>query len=220
MKRIIVFSLLLFLVILSGCKKEDLCNKEAREWAEKHVAQYEIAPRTEFVALPWTRQRSVYSRLSPEKKVRLWKEKVALVKNESKYPLEIIQEFEDLFELLSPECYLDEPNEKLSLFENAAVIWRERMENVYHLPHEDIHFLAYKWLTEEEYLDAKALDSPVLTKGAPQYSSDEGDNPLCECTDWHDCPQFGCDTKDTKCREPEKTCGVGGIYVCTYMCSR
>ena len=218
MRRIISISLGAFILMLPGCEKSDLCNKEAREWAEKHMAQYEVASREEFVALPWTRQRSVYSRLSPEKKVCLWKEKVELVKKESKYSLDIINEFEGLFEYLTPECYLDEPNEKLRLFEEAAAVWLDRMENVYHLSHEDIHFMAYKWLTEVEFLDAKALDYPVVTKGDPNPPVLGDDNPLCECADWHDCLQLGCDTHNNKCREPEKACGVGGIYVCNHMC--
>lgn len=219
MKKVLYIAGVLGMIISCGKLNVKDCGKEAREWAELHVELYEKAPRQELVALPWERQRSVYSRLSPAKRVELWKEKVKLVKSASMYPAEILSDLEALFDVLSPECYYDESNLMLENFEAAARIWLDKMENVYGLSREEIHFLAYTWMTEEEYYESKALDSPIPTKGDYDPGVNQGDQPLCECSDFHDCLRRACDTRNSKCKEPtDKACGVGGIYVCTHMC--
>lgn len=215
-----VFIAGMMISLLVSCNRDGLydCGREAREWAKAHVALYEASPRKSLVELPWARQRSVYAMLSSEKKVQLWQEKVRLVKEEARFSPEVIEEFEALFLLLCPNCYEDEHGSEFAAFDQAAKMWLERMEEVYQLSSEDIHFLAYTWTTEEEYYEARALDNPVQTKGDEGSTPFIGDDPVCECHDWHDCIRNACDTKNDKCKKPEKTCGVGGAYECTSMC--
>lgn len=88
---------------------------------------------------------------------------------------------------------------------------------VFHLSHEEIYFLAYKWVTEQEYYNALELDRPIMTKGGPTQPGNE--LPLCECSDWHDCIRLGCDTHSGgMCRKPDKACGFSGMYECEFMC--
>ncbi len=203
--------------LLCSCKKE--CLKEEREWAQDHLVEYENSNRERLASLPWTRQRIVYSELSPEKKVQLWREKAEKVKAEGKYPPEVIAEFEEMVRLLTPSYYLDENSPEKERFILITEQWETRLREVFMLSDLEIQFLYYKWVTMEEFFEAKDLDRPVETKVGPSLP-EHGDDPLCECSDGTDCINLKCGIYHTNCRVPkDKSCGQYGAYVCNHMCT-
>ena len=214
--------ILSFLLAVTSCNKDNTysCDPEVNEWAIEHIELYESAPRPAIVTLPWTRQRAIYSGLSPEKKIQLWKEKVILLKKESKYSIEAMNEFEEWVNLMRPDHFLHNTVEENYDLESAGDILENRLKEVYNLQDEDITFILYKWTTEDEYYTARQLDRPITTKADGfEYNGGEGDDPLCECVESHDCLNLSCDKHNSNCKTPNSGCGKGGIYDCTQMCS-
>ena len=206
-------------VLFSSCEKTSRdCFMEERMWVKQHLLEFENNNRDALAGLPWTRQRILFSELSPEKKVQIWREKVEKVKQEGQYSSKVIQEFEDMVHLLSPSFFMDEPSQQKEEFEKITEQWEVRLKTVHNLTDEEILFLLYKWVTEEEYYDARALDKPIETKTDPSHQLEGGDNPLCDCAEGRDCITKKCDRDRENCRHPDRGCGQFGGYVCKHLC--
>lgn len=220
--------LLLFFVfslVLLGCNKSKerfSCDDEVHEWTSEHIKALGELNRAELATLPLIYQRAAFRSFSPEKKCKIWQEKIDLVLTEEWNNDEFIV-ITELKKKLKPELYYSENLESTRVYFNkwadrAYKIGMDSLTVIVNFAHiatlEEIELLInspesidYSWLEDGSGL--KVPDPPP-----PIYGND------CDC-EWDiSCSLISMGSCDNSmCDETTTGCGYGWSSPCENVCT-
>lgn len=228
-------AVILMSIAIISCQKEKKlsCDPNINDWAKENLSIYETSDRVDFVALPFFRQKAVYIGLSGDSKIRIWKGKLNLVKQQCLLSNSELIEYTKLINSLKPE-YFDTEKGKTELRARTEQ-WVLKMQKEYSWDEYKIYEYLESWMTEEERTRSFFLESVVQTRGDGIDTSlidtipidttvvDTAEvAPPCECRSDIYCKQKRyeecySDNKKFKCTEVEG-CGLWGNDPCTGIC--
>ena len=81
MKRL-VFILSLFILILTGCSKDECysCDPEVDAWVKENYIEIQKYTREKIASYPLKQERAILRALTPETRKKIWREKVDYIK--------------------------------------------------------------------------------------------------------------------------------------------
>ena len=226
----LVCSIILCAAYASSCRNQlNLCDPETYYWSEKTKAYFEEASVEEFIALPYNRQRALYSRLSPLKRQELWRAKVERVRSEGTLTDNEMKEFHNFIYNLSLDYFRDDNSDKV---ERRSRDFANMMQSKYAWDDMKVIEYLYSWLTSKEWKESIIMQSISMSlRGGidtveidstdilfPQVDTTEAKG--CDCTSDNACVIMvgNPDCRKAGCEDSSHGCGFLGMGSCTGVC--
>lgn len=236
---VIAFMLIIGSSFFFSCHKQpSLCDPETFYWSEKTKAYYENASIEEYIGLPYNKQRALYSKFSPSKRLELWRAKVNRVRSEGTLSPSEMEDYASFIYGLTPDCF----SAARSCY---AITKSEEFAEMMHSKYgwEDIKVVEYlySWLTLNEWKDAIIfqslsmnlrgkedtinVDTTAVLDTLPDSPPSGNDTTVvkkCDCTSDNACvlmvgfPQC----QHSGCNDTQFGCGFLGMSSCTGICQK
>lgn len=207
---------LLVAVSFFACRKEPTaryaCDPATQDWVVKNLDHLKNLSRDSILKYSFNRQMAIFRALTPEKKVKLWQEKINIVLAGNQLSESDKTHLRKLINYLQPYHY--ESDKGRIDFAGYAKRWEEEAKKM-GWDSAKVFFNTNTWLTEAEF---KALRTKVLEAEKLNPQNNSAVEPSCSCSyDIYCWPNRLC-TGDGKCCETPDGCGVFGTSSCDGHC--
>ena len=208
---ILLFVCMAILLPINCSHSSRFCDPELEVWATETKSVYESESLDTFIQLPLSKQRTLYSKMSPEFKLSLWQRRLKEEARLKELSENELTEYADMIESLKPEMF-KKPDSK-EIFELTDK-WISRMTCVYNWDTYKISKYVLTWLTGAEFENALMLQAVTERQAARDSMAP------CDCKYGIACLWMtgtGNCNKNVSCVD-RVSCGMLGNSFCDGLC--
>lgn len=207
----LLFACMAVILPINCSHSSRFCDPELEAWATETKAIYESESPDAFILLPLSKQRTLYSKMSPEFKLSLWQRRLkeeTCLKELSEVEL---AEYADMIDALRPEMFKKPDSKEILELTNK---WIYRMKSVYNWDEYKISKYVLTWLTGPEFENALMLQAVSERKAVRDSMAP------CDCKYGIACLWMtgtGYCNKNVSCTD-RVSCGMLGNSFCDGLC--